>query len=127
MEPPTLLITDDDEGFRETLRGAFEPRGFLTLAAGNGEEAIEIVHHEKVHLVLLDVHMPKLSGLETLQRLKQYRALLPCILLSAQLDDLIIEQAKLAQAFSVLSKSVTISQITNMVRLALRSTYAWNG
>jgi CheY-like chemotaxis protein len=127
LEHPTLLITDDDAGFRETLRGAFEPRGFYTLLAGNGEEALEIVHREKVHLVLLDVHMPKLSGLETLQRLKQFREMLPCILLSAQLDDLIIEQAKLARAFSVLSKTVTITQITNVVRLALQRTYAWNG
>ncbi|MGD0652763.1 MAG: response regulator [Thermoguttaceae bacterium] len=127
LEHPSLLITDDDAGFRETLRGAFEPRGFRTLVAGNGEEALDIVKRETVHLVLLDIHMPRLSGLETLHRLKEFRAMLPCILLSAQLDDLIIEQAKLAHAFSVLSKTVTIKQITGVVRLALQRTYAWNG
>jgi DNA-binding response OmpR family regulator len=127
LEHPSLLITDDDTGFRETLRVAFEPRGFHTLLAGNGEEALEIVQRETVHIVLLDIHMPKLSGLETLQRLKQYRAMLPCIMLSAQLDDLIIEQARMAHAFSVLSKPVTINQITSVVRLALQRTYAWNG
>ncbi|MGA2060056.1 MAG: response regulator [Thermoguttaceae bacterium] len=127
LEHPSLLITDDDAGFRETLRVAFEPRGFRTLVAGNGEEALDIVKHETVHLVLLDIHMPRLSGLETLHRLKEFRAMLPCILLSAQLDDLIIEQAKLAHAFSVLSKTVTINQITGVVRLALQRTYAWNG
>jgi CheY-like chemotaxis protein len=127
LEHPSLLITDDDAGYRETLRGAFEPRGFRTLAAGNGEEALQIVKRETVHLVLLDIHMPRLSGLETLQRLKEFRAMLPCIMLSAQLDDLIIEQAKSAHAFSVLSKTVTINQITGAVRLALQRTYAWNG
>jgi CheY-like chemotaxis protein len=127
LEHPSLLITDDDPGFRETLRVAFEPRGFHTLVASGGEEALDIVKRETVHLVLLDIHMPKLSGLETLQRLKEFRAMLPCILLSAQLDDLIVEQAKLAHAFSVLSKTVTISQITGAVRLALQRTYAWNG
>ena len=127
LEHPSLLITDDDAGFRETLRGAFEPRGFRTLVGGNGEEALDIVKRETVHLVLLDIHMPRLSGLETLHRLKEFRAMLPCILLSAQLDDLIIEQAKLAHAFSVLSKTVTIKQITGVVRLALQRTYAWNG
>jgi CheY-like chemotaxis protein len=127
LEHPSLLITDDDAGFRETLRGAFEPRGFHTLVAGNGEEALDIVRRETVHLVLLDIHMPRLSGLETLQRLKEFRAMLPCIMLSAQLDDLIIEQAKLAHAFSVLSKTVTLNQITGVVRLALQRTYAWNG
>ena len=127
LDHPSLLITDDDAGFRETLCGAFEPRGFRTLVAGNGEEAIDIVKRETVHLVLLDIHMPRLSGLETLQRLKEFRAMLPCILLSAQLDDLIVEQAKINHAFSVLSKTVTIKQITGVVRLALQRTYAWEG
>jgi DNA-binding NtrC family response regulator len=70
--------------------------------------------------------MPKLSGLETLQRLKEMRALLPCILLSAQLDEMIIEQALSAHAFSVLSKTVTLSQIRGIVRQALERTYAWH-
>jgi len=96
IEMPSLLITDDDPGFRETLRVVFEPKGLRIYLAGDGEEALEIVHREQVHVVLLDMHMPKLTGLETLRQLKQFRALLPCILLSAQLDDSIVEQARLA-------------------------------
>jgi len=122
---PSLLIADDDSGYRETLRGVFEPRRIRTLLAGDGEEALRIVQSEPVHLVLLDMHMPKLSGLETLQRLKEIRALLPCILLSAHLDEVIIEQARLARAFSVLSKTVTLNQIRGAVRQALERTYAW--
>jgi CheY-like chemotaxis protein len=127
LETPSLLITDDDISYRETLRGVFESRGLKTLLAGNGEEALKIVQSEPVHLVLLDMHMPRLSGLETLQRLKEIRALLPCILLSAQLDEMIIEQARLAHAFSVLSKTVTLSQIRSAVGQALERTYAWQG
>ena len=69
---PSLLITDDDYDFRETLRGVFEPRGFHTLTAGDGEEALEILKHETVHLALFDMHMPRLSGLDAIRRLKQY-------------------------------------------------------
>ncbi len=127
LERPSLLITDDDPGFRETLRVIFEPKGFRTLLAGDGEEALKIVHHEIVHVVLLDMHMPKLTGLETLRMLKEFRAMLPCILLSAQLDDLIVEQARRAHAYSVLSKTVTIGQIMCAVRQALQRTYAWPG
>jgi CheY-like chemotaxis protein len=127
VEPPSLLITDDDPGFRETLRVIFEPKGFRTLLAGDGEEALKIVRNETVHLVLLDVHMPRLTGLETLRMLKEFRAMLPCILLSAQLDELIIEQARLAHAYLVLSKTVTVGQITGAVRQALQRTYAWHG
>jgi CheY-like chemotaxis protein len=127
VETPTLLITDDDPGFRETLRVVFEPRGFRTLLAGDGEEAIEIVHQEQIHLVLLDVHMPRLTGLETLRQLKEFRAMLPCILLTAQLDERIVEQARMAHAYSVLSKTVTLRQITGVVFQALQRTYAWQG
>ena len=127
VESPSLLITDDDQEFRETLRVVFEPEGFRTLLAADGEEALQIVHSREVHLVLLDMHMPKLTGLETLRLLKQFKIMLPCILLSAQLDDMILEQARRAQAFSVLSKPVTRGQLTRIVRQALRWTYDWPG
>jgi CheY-like chemotaxis protein len=127
LETPSLLITDDDPGYRETLRVVFEPRGFRTILAGDGEEALRIVRSQTVHLVLLDMHMPRLTGLETLRLLKEFRAMLPCILLSAQLDDLIIEQARRAHADFVLAKTVTIGQITNTVRQSLQRSYAWRG
>jgi len=125
IEAPSLLITDDDRAFRETLRGVFVPQGYRTLLAGDGEEALSIVREEEVHLVLLDMHMPKLTGLETLRQVKQFKSILPCILLSAHLDELIIEQARIAQAFSVLSKPITVHQITRIVRQALERTYNW--
>ena len=125
IEAPSLLITDDDPAFRETLQGVFEARGFRTLLAGDGEEALAIVRSEEVHLVLLDMHMPRLTGLETLRLVKRFKAILPCILLSADLDELLIEQALLAQAFSVLSKPVTRRQITGVVRRAMERTYNW--
>ena len=127
IEAPALLITDDDRAFRETLQGVFAPRGYRTLLAGDGEEALSIVRKQEVHLVLLDMHMPKLTGLETLRRVKRFKSILPCILLSAQLDELVIEQARLAQAFSVLAKPVTLERLTGIVRQALQRTYDWRG
>ncbi len=118
------MITDDDRDFRETLRGLFEPR-FRTLTAGDGEEALDIVRTHEVHLVLLDMHMPKLTGLETLERVRQMKSLLPCILISAGLDESIIRRAELAQAFSILAKPVSRRQITSVVDAALRRTYNW--
>lgn len=127
IKTPSLLITDDDPGYRGTLEGVFQPKGFRTLLAGDGEEALAIVQREQVHLVLLDIHLPKLSGIETLRRLKEQQALLPCILLSAHLDEMLIEQARLAQAFSVLPKSAPISQLMGTVFQALQRAYAWQG
>lgn len=125
IECPSLLITDDDAAFRETLQNVFEPEGYRTVLASDGEEALRIICSQKVHLVLLDMHMPKLTGLETIRLVKQVKSLLPCILMSAHLDDAIVEQARLAHAFSVLSKPVTRRQITGIVRQALELTYNW--
>jgi CheY-like chemotaxis protein len=123
LELPRLLITDDDAEFRETLRGALEPQGFWTLEAGDGEQALQIIHQQEVHVVLLDMHMPRLTGLETLRQLRRFRAVLPCILMSAQLDESIIEQAHREHAFSVLSKLATLRQLTATVHSAVEQTY----
>jgi CheY-like chemotaxis protein len=122
---PSLLITDDDRDFRETLRSLFEPR-FHTLVAGDGEEALDIVRSQEIHLLLLDMHMPKLTGLETLRRVKQFKSRLPCILISAGLDETIIRQAQMAEAFSVLAKPISRQQLTSTVEAAMRRIYDWH-
>jgi CheY-like chemotaxis protein len=124
LQFPSLLITDDDHDFRETLRAVFEPR-FHTLLAGDGQEALDIVRKQEVHLLLLDMHMPRLTGLETLRQVKQFRSRLPCILISAALDESLIRQAQLAQAFSVLSKPISRQQLTSTVEAAMRRIYNW--
>jgi CheY-like chemotaxis protein len=122
----SILITDDDRGFRETLRGVFEPEGFHTLLAENGVEALDIVRTNDIHLLLLDMHMPRMTGLETLLRVKQLKSRLPCILLSAEPDEQLVEQAMRADAFSFLTKPVSRRAITGAVRLALAKTYGWS-
>ncbi|HWB14254.1 MAG TPA: response regulator [Pirellulales bacterium] len=123
---PSILITDDDRGFRETLRGVFEPEGFRTLLAETGVEALSIVSSDSVHLLLLDMHMPRLSGLETLRMVKKLNSRLPCILLSAHPDEGLAEQALRADAFSFLTKPVTRNTITSTVRAALSQAYGWD-
>ena len=108
----------------------FEPRGFHTLTAGDGEEALEILKHETVHLALFDMHMPRLSGLDAIRRLKQLYGSLPCILLSAEADELLMAEAREARAFDVLRKPVTRDRVINVVQLALDASYdrgSWRG
>ena len=123
LESPQLLITDDNRDFRETLRGVFEPRGFRTLLAADGQEAVEIVEAEPVHLVLIDMHMPRLTGLEAIRRFKKHRAELPCILISANLDDQLRDQAEREGVFSLLTKPISFGEVTSVVRRALHATY----
>ena len=71
------------------------------------------------------MHMPRLSGLETIRRIRERRLILPCILLSGGVDDGLREQARGLQAFSVLLKPVRFSELTGVVCQALRVTYGW--
>ena len=119
---PSLLITDDDRDFRETLRDVFQPLGFRTLLAADGEEALEIVLKSEVHLVLMDMHMPRLTGLEAISQIKRIRSRLPCILISGQLDD---EIPRRVEAFDILAKPVSRAEVTHSVTKALEVTYNW--
>ena len=119
---PSLLITDDDRDFRETLREVFEPQGFRTVTACNGEEAIRVVEKQEIHLVLIDMHMPRLTGIEAIARIKRLKARLPCILISGKLDD---EMRRSAGAFRVLDKPVSFREITSTVSDAMQVTYNW--
>ncbi|MBM98145.1 MAG: response regulator [Planctomycetaceae bacterium] len=119
---PSLLITDDDRDFRETLRDVFQPLGFRTLLAADGEEALEIVLKSEVHLVLMDMHMPRLTGLEAISQIKRIRSRLPCILISGQLDD---EIRRRVEAFDILAKPVSRAEVTHSVTKALEVTYNW--
>jgi CheY-like chemotaxis protein len=118
-----ILITDDDRGCREALREIVEPEGFHTLLASSGEEALDIVYQERVHLLLLDVELPRLTGLETLQLVRQFNALLPCILVTGAVDDRLIRQACQARAFSVIPKPVSKHVVLYMVVRALGRCY----
>ena len=84
VRPYSILVTDDDPVSRETFREIFEPVGFRTFLAESGEEAIEIVNRHDVHLALMDMHLPKLSGLETMAIVRQIKGMLPMILISGR-------------------------------------------
>jgi CheY-like chemotaxis protein len=119
----SILITDDDRDCREALREIMEPQGFRTLLASCGEEALDIVQGEPVHLALLDMHMPTLTGLETLRLLRQIHALLPCILVTADATESLIRQAQQERAYSVIPKPVSKSVVIYVVARALVRTY----
>ena len=124
-DTPSILITDDDRHLRETLRDVLTPEGYRTLLASDGVEAYEIVQKDHVDLVLLDMHMPRMGGLQTLRLVKQYESRLPCILMSAEMDDAIQAEAEEADVYSILRKPVSRIDLTDSVKQALYRAYGW--
>jgi CheY-like chemotaxis protein len=106
-QPYSVLITDDDPACRQALKDIIEPEGYQTLMAESGEEALDIVQQKPVHAVLMDMHLPKLSGLEVLRILRQMRPTLPSILVTADATAELIRQAFAVHAYSVIPKPVS--------------------
>ncbi len=119
----SVLITDDDPVARETLRDIVEPAGYRTLLASSGEEAIDIVQRQPIHLALMDMHMPRLSGLDTIQMFYQLRGPLPSILISGDQDDSLLQRALSAHVFCVLAKPVNRHSVIYVVHRALEKFY----
>jgi CheY-like chemotaxis protein len=123
LRPYSILITDDDPSCREVLREIVEPEGFRTFLASSGEEAVDIVRDAPVHLALLDMHMPRLTGLEAMRLMRQFNAVLPCILITADVTDSLLRQAFQAHAYSVIPKPVSKNVVLYTVVRALGRCY----
>ena len=125
FETPAILITDDDRAWRETLEGVFAPRGYRTLLASDGGEALEIVEREEVHVLLADLHMPRIDGLELVERLVVRRRDLPAVLMTADRSEEVRSEARARGFESVLTKPVSFGRLTQVIGRIMRSRYDW--
>ena len=71
MRPPRILIVDDEPGIRQSLSGVLEDEGFHVDAVENGEACLDTLARSIYELVILDIWLPGIDGLETLQRIQQ--------------------------------------------------------
>jgi len=81
--PGTLLVVDDEPQILQVISGILQDEGFEVVTAADGETALKLVAEDVPDLVLLDIAMPGLDGLEVLQELKRRYAALPVVMISA--------------------------------------------
>lgn len=70
--PHKILVVEDFEDNRFMMRKLLEMNGYEVIEAINGEEAIEIAHHERPHIILMDLSLPMLDGLAATRRIREY-------------------------------------------------------
>jgi adenylate cyclase len=121
-DPPRILVVDDNETNRDILVTRLEAHGYQTLQAADGEEALRGVAQHRPDLVLLDVMMPNLDGVEACRRLKSDRAVAftPVILVTAKAATQDIVAGLDAGADEYLTKPVDQAALVARVRSALR-------
>jgi len=86
MKKKRLLLVDDDDSIQLLYREEFEEEGYIVESARNGIEAIEKFRASPPDLVILDINMPEMNGIEAFRQMKEMRADLPIILCSAYLE-----------------------------------------
>ncbi|HCC54386.1 MAG TPA: Fis family transcriptional regulator [Desulfobulbaceae bacterium] len=115
----TILIIDDEASIRESLSGILSDEGFRALAAEDGQLGLAMLEEERVDLVLLDIWMPGLDGLEVLKIIKESRAELPVIMISGHGTIETAVQATKMGAYDFIEKPPSYDKIILAVNNAL--------
>ncbi|MGA2865508.1 MAG: sigma-54 dependent transcriptional regulator [Verrucomicrobiota bacterium] len=115
---PRILIVDDDPGQRSLLDSFLRSQGFDTVPVASGEEALETLRTANISMMISDVRMPGLSGLETLRRARQEQAVLPVLLVTAYADIREAVGAMRDGALNYLAKPIDLDELLASVRQA---------
>jgi len=116
-----ILIVDDQYGIRILLNEVFQKEGYQTFQAANGVQAIEIVNEHSPDLVLLDMKIPGMDGIEILKRLKKIDSEIRVIIMTAYGELDMIQEAKDLGAITHFAKPFDIDEIRQAVREHLPS------
>ncbi|WP_108308283.1 response regulator transcription factor [Metalysinibacillus jejuensis] len=86
MTKLTVLVTDDDQAIRDGIEIYLKNEGYNVLKAADGEEALAMLQQHEVHLIILDIMMPKMDGITATFKIREERNI-PIIMLSAKAED----------------------------------------
>lgn len=100
----SLLVVDDEEAIRRILREFFVRKGYKVFEAENGEKALQLARSEKISVVLLDMKMPGMDGIETLKRLLEINPKLGVVMTTAVEDEDKVKKALESGAYSYVLK-----------------------
>jgi two-component system response regulator HydG len=115
---PRILIVDDDAGQRSLLDSFLRSQGFLTQAVGSGEEALTLLRNRSFAMMISDVRMPGISGLETLRLARREFSQLPVLLVTAYADIQGAVNAMRDGALNYLSKPIDLDELLKSVQEA---------
>jgi CheY-like chemotaxis protein len=116
-----ILVVDDEESMRITLAANLELEGHEVVEAATGEEALQRVRERPVDVVLADIRMPGLHGVELNRHLRREQPGLPVVLMTAFAQESLVEDALAEGVFTVLHKPFDVAHLLRTLRQAART------
>ncbi len=110
-----ILVDDDEPKVCEQVKLFFQSKGYEATTATNGEEAIAKLKYERPHLVLLDVRMPGVNGIEVLRQAKKLDPAVGVIMVTAVQDEEVFKEALEEGAFDYLTKPLNLTYLESRV------------
>jgi two-component system nitrogen regulation response regulator NtrX len=119
MSKTVVMIVDDEEGIRTTLSGIFEDEGYETVAAESGEEAIRLAKEHNPDVVVLDVWLSGMDGIQTMKELLEIKASMPVVIISGHANIELAVKATRMGAYDILEKPLSLEKVLLTVQRAL--------
>jgi len=118
MEDCRVLVVEDDDVARTMLAREIQKEGYIVLTAENGRVGMEVFEKENPHIVISDLKMPEMSGMEVLKKIKQVSPATLFILMSSYGEmDTVIEALR-AGAFDYIKKPIDLDLLTQILKRA---------
>jgi two-component system nitrogen regulation response regulator NtrX len=115
-----ILIVDDESSIRQSLEGILEDEGFATAFAATGEDALNMIQSEDPDLILLDIWMPGIDGLETLKRIKHLRPDQLVIMMSGHGSIETAVKATRLGAYDFIEKPLSLEKVLLSIQNAMK-------
>src|SRR5271169_4845015 len=114
-----IFIVDDDVGVLDSLRLLLECEGFDAREFASCEEFLNTGGADEGDCLILDVHMPGMSGIELLETMRRRGDMLPPIVISGRIDATTRNRARAAGALAVVEKPYQVEEVLDLLRLAM--------
>jgi len=115
MATASILIVDDEPSLRETLADLLEDDGYEVATAASGEVAIEMCREHRYDVILMDVRMPGIDGVEAFRQIRRHQPDVRVIIMTAYSTEELEQQALAEGALAFLPKPLEISQVTKLI------------
>ncbi|HLY41808.1 MAG TPA: response regulator transcription factor [Terracidiphilus sp.] len=123
----TILVVDDEFSIRASLRTILTGLGFAVVEAARGEEAVALVRTARLDVVLLDINMPGLGGVEVCRQMRKIAPLLPILMLTVQSSEDRKVEALEAGADDYVTKPFPLRELIARIRVAVRHNRTLDG